>query len=72
MNTTFHSDSQGSPDSISADLQAALRRASYPANKDAIVAAAVVGGAGNEVVAVLNGLPERDYPDADAVLHDLG
>ena len=72
MTTTLHPDAQGSPDSISADIQAALAGVTYPANKDGVVAAATASGASNEVVTVLNGLPEQDYPDADAVLRQLG
>ncbi|MCY0388107.1 DUF2795 domain-containing protein [Robbsia sp. Bb-Pol-6] len=68
----LHPDGQGSPDSISGDIQTALASVSYPSNKDGIVAAATASGVSNEVVAVLNGLPEKDYPDADAVLRQLG
>lgn len=72
MATTLHPDGQGSPDSISADMQTALAGVAYPANKDGVVAAATASGASNEVVTVLNGLPEQDYADADAVLRQLG
>nr|WP_254222170.1 DUF2795 domain-containing protein [Burkholderia multivorans] len=47
-----------------ADVLAAVR---YPANKDAIVDAARDAGASNEVLSMLDGLPEQDYPDVDAV-----
>lgn len=47
-----------------ADVLAAVR---YPANKDAIVDAARDAGASNEVLAMLDGLPEQDYADVDAV-----
>jgi hypothetical protein len=47
-----------------ADILAAVR---YPANKDAIVDAARDAGASNEVLSMLDGLPEQDYADVDAV-----
>ncbi|WP_175905158.1 DUF2795 domain-containing protein [Burkholderia seminalis] len=47
-----------------ADVLAAVR---YPANKDAIVDAARHAGASNEVLSMLDGLPEQDYTDVDAV-----
>ena len=72
MTTQYHSDGQGSPDSISADIQAALQAVTYPANKDAIVSAAQTSGVSNEVITALNGLPERDYDSADIVLQQLG
>ncbi len=49
-----------------ADVLAAVR---YPANKDAIVDAARDAGASNEVLSMLDGLPEQDYADVDAVTH---
>ncbi|KWF21538.1 DUF2795 domain-containing protein [Burkholderia ubonensis] len=51
------------------DLQIAdvLAGVAYPANKDAIVDAARVAGASNEVLSMLDGLPEQDYADIDAV-----
>ncbi|OXJ00801.1 MULTISPECIES: DUF2795 domain-containing protein [Burkholderia] len=47
-----------------ADVLGAIR---YPANKDAIVDAARDAGASNEVLAMLDGLPEQDYADVNAV-----
>ncbi|RQR47333.1 DUF2795 domain-containing protein [Burkholderia sp. Bp9140] len=47
-----------------ADVLAAVR---YPANKDAIVDAARDAGASNEVLSMLDGLPEQDYADVNAV-----
>ncbi|MBN3791924.1 DUF2795 domain-containing protein [Burkholderia sp. Ac-20353] len=47
-----------------ADVLAAVR---YPANKDTIVDAARDAGASNEVLTMLDGLPEQDYADIDAV-----
>jgi len=51
------------------DLQIAdvLAGITYPANKDAIVDAARDAGASNEVLTMLDGLPEQDYADIDAV-----
>lgn len=72
MSNKFHPDAQGSPDSISGDLQAMLARLSFPANKDSIVDAARDSGVSNEVITALDGIPERDYANADAVLQQLG
>ena len=71
MTIKFHSDSQGDPDSMSADIEAALRAVAFPANKDAIVAAAQSSGVSNEVIVLLTGLDERDYPNANAVMAQL-
>lgn len=51
------------------DLQIAdvLAAITYPANKDAIVDAAREAGASNEVLIMLDGLPEQDYDGIDAV-----
>ncbi|KGC08930.1 MULTISPECIES: DUF2795 domain-containing protein [Burkholderia] len=51
------------------DLQIAdvLATVCYPANKDAIVDAAREAGASNDVLSMLDGLPEQDYADVDAV-----
>jgi hypothetical protein len=56
------------------DLQIAdvLREAAYPANKDALVDAAREAGASNEVIAMLDGLPEQDYANIEAVEKLLG
>lgn len=53
------------------DLQIAdvLAAVTYPANKDTLVDAARAAGASNEVLTMLDGLPEQDYPDIDAVTH---
>ncbi|MEM5439841.1 DUF2795 domain-containing protein [Paraburkholderia diazotrophica] len=58
----------------SIDLQIAdvLRGVSYPLNKDALVDAARDAGASNEVLAMLDGLPEQDYADIDAVTKLIG
>lgn len=68
MTTKFHPDAQGSPDSMSADVQAALGAVRFPANKDAIVDAAKASGVSNEILTALDGLPERDYTSAQDVL----
>jgi hypothetical protein len=56
------------------DLQIAdvLREAAYPANKDALVDAAREAGASNEVIAMLDGLPEQDYADFESVEKLIG
>lgn len=53
------------------DLQIAdvLAAVIYPANKDTIVDAARDAGASNDVLTMLDGLPEQDYADIDAVTH---
>ena len=51
------------------DLQIAdvLAAVIYPANKDTIVDAARDAGASNDVLTMLDGLPEQDYADIDEV-----
>lgn len=51
------------------DLQLAdvLQTVHFPANKDALVDAATEAGASNELLTMLDGLPEQDYADVDAV-----
>lgn len=58
----------------SIDLQIAdlLGEVRFPANKDALVDAAREAGAANEVVAMLDGLPEQDYPDVQSVTRLVG
>lgn len=72
MLPTDHTDTQGSPDSISAELGALLRSAGFPCAPTALADTARSEGAANEVVARLAGLPERDYHDADDVMRALG
>jgi hypothetical protein len=72
MANSYHTDGQGTPDSISADIEAALASVAFPANKDSLVEAARASGASNEVITVLTGLPEQDYRDASAVLRQFG
>ena len=56
------------------DLQFAdvLRGVRWPANKDDLVDAARDAGASNEVLAILDGLPEQDYRDVRAVTQLIG
>jgi hypothetical protein len=58
----------------SIDLQIAdiLRGVTYPLNKDALVDAARDAGASNEVLSMLDGLPEQDYPDIASVTKLIG
>ncbi|MCC8405474.1 DUF2795 domain-containing protein [Paraburkholderia sp. MMS20-SJTN17] len=53
----------------SIDLQIAdlLGEVEFPTNKDALVAAAREAGASNEVLAMLDGMPEQDYVDIESV-----
>lgn len=57
----------------SIDLQIAdvLHAVRYPANKDHIVDAARDAGASNELLAILDGLPEQDYADIDSVTRHI-
>lgn len=56
------------------DLQIAdvLHAVRYPANKDCIVDAARDAGASNELLAILDGLPEQDYTGVDDVTRLIG
>lgn len=56
------------------DLQIAdvLHAVRYPANKDRIVDAARDAGASNELLAILDGLPEQDYAGVDDVTRFIG
>ncbi|CAD6534810.1 DUF2795 domain-containing protein [Paraburkholderia metrosideri] len=53
----------------SIDLQIAdlLSEVHFPANKDALVDAAREAGASNELLSMLDGMPEQDYADLDSV-----
>jgi len=57
---------------IDDEIAQVLRAVQYPANKDALVDAAREAGVSNDVINVLDGLPEQDYADADAVEQLLG
>ncbi|QGZ61424.1 DUF2795 domain-containing protein [Paraburkholderia acidisoli] len=56
------------------DLQFAdvLREVHWPANKDELVDAAQSAGASNEVLAILDGMPEQDYQDVASVTRLIG
>lgn len=56
------------------DLQFAdvLREVRWPANKDDIVEAARAAGASNDVLAILDALPEQDYRDVRSVTQLIG
>ncbi|QCP49526.1 DUF2795 domain-containing protein [Trinickia violacea] len=56
------------------DLQIAdvLRAVPYPANKDQLVEIARDAGASNELLSILDGLPEQDYADIESVARLIG
>jgi hypothetical protein len=54
-------------ESIDLQISDLLREVTYPINKDGLVDAAREAGASNEVVGMLDGLPEQDYGDFDSV-----
>jgi hypothetical protein len=56
------------------DLQFAdvLCAVPYPANKDQLVEIARDAGASNELLSILDGLPEQDYPDIESVTRLIG
>ncbi|WGS51487.1 DUF2795 domain-containing protein [Paraburkholderia sp. D15] len=58
----------------SIDLQIAdvLGEVRFPANKDALVDAAREAGASNDVLSMLDGLPEQDYADVNSVTRLIG
>ena len=58
----------------SIDLQIAdlLAEVHFPANKDNLVDAAREAGASNEVLAMLDGMPEQDYADVGSVTKLIG
>ncbi len=49
-----------------------LREVQWPANKDDLVEAARTAGASNEVLAILDGMPEQDYANVDSVTRLIG
>lgn len=49
-----------------------LREVRWPANKDDLVDAARAAGASNDVLAILDGLPEQDYRDVRSVTQLIG
>ena len=59
-------------ESIDLQISDILRAISWPANKDALVDAAREAGASNEVLAMLDGMPEQDYVDIESVTRLIG
>ena len=59
-------------ESIDMQISDVLREVTYPINKDGLVDAAREAGASNEVLAMLDGLPEQDYADIDSVTRLIG
>lgn len=59
-------------ESIDLQISDVLREVTYPINKDGLVDAAREAGASNEVLAMLDGLPEQDYADIDSVTQLIG
>ncbi|MFM0210852.1 DUF2795 domain-containing protein [Paraburkholderia sp. 1N] len=58
----------------SIDLQIAdiLQEVRFPTYKDALVEAAREAGASNELVSMLDGLPEQDYADVTSITRLIG
>ncbi|WP_144150414.1 DUF2795 domain-containing protein [Paraburkholderia sp. BCC1885] len=54
-------------EAINLQLADLLREAKFPINKDGLVDIAREAGASNEVLTMLDGLPEQDYPDIASV-----
>jgi hypothetical protein len=56
------------------DLQFAdvLREVRWPASRDDLLDAARSAGASNEVLAILDGMPEQDYRDVASVTRLIG
>lgn len=52
---------------IDSQIEDVLRAVPFPANKDEIVDVARNAGASNELISILDGLPEQDYADIDSV-----
>jgi len=59
-------------ESIDLQISDILSAVTYPLNKDALVDAAREAGASNEVLSMLDGLPEQDYPDIQSVTRFIG
>jgi hypothetical protein len=67
------SDESGeSGEAIDLQISDVLREVSYPINKDGLVDTAREAGVSNEVLAMLDGLPEQDYADVAAVTRLIG
>ncbi len=52
---------------IDRQIEELLRDAVFPASKDALFDAARDAGASNEVLSMIDGLPEQDYVDVASV-----
>ncbi|MGV2291568.1 DUF2795 domain-containing protein [Trinickia sp. YCB016] len=59
-------------EAIDLQITDVLRAVPYPANKDQLVEIARDAGASNELLSILDGLPEQDYPDIDSVTRLIG
>jgi hypothetical protein len=59
-------------ESIDLQISDVLSEVRFPANKDALVDAAREAGASNEVLSMLDGLPEQDYADIASVTRLIG
>lgn len=59
-------------ESIDLQITDLLSDVKFPTNKDALVDAAREAGASNEVLAMLDGLPEQDYTDPGSVTRLIG
>jgi Protein of unknown function (DUF2795) len=59
-------------ESIDMQISDVLREVTYPINKDGLVDAAREAGASNEVLAMLDGMPEQDYADIGSVTRLIG
>ncbi|WP_250513233.1 DUF2795 domain-containing protein [Caballeronia sp. INDeC2] len=70
--TDTHAKNALNDEPINDEIAQVLRLVKYPANKDGIVDAAREAGVSNDVITVFDGLPEQDYPDANAVEQLLG
>jgi hypothetical protein len=54
-------------EAINLQIADVLREARFPINKDGLVDLAREAGASNEVLTMLDGLPEQDYADLAAI-----
>ncbi|MBC8749389.1 MULTISPECIES: DUF2795 domain-containing protein [Paraburkholderia] len=59
-------------ESIDLQITDLLAELEFPTNKDALVDAAREAGASNEVLAMLDGMPEQDYVDIESVTRLIG
>ena len=59
-------------ESLDMQITDILQAIAWPVNKDALVDAAREAGASNEVLSMLDGLPEQDYADVNAVTKLIG